>query len=89
MTLPCSVSCSNLSRSPSRPPDQTVAIDHRDQERAGRRGPHARRSVPAERCANCGEGYLTETAAERVEAITEELRAAGVELAVREYEAAA
>jgi hypothetical protein len=35
------------------------------------------------------EGYLTEDAAERVEAIAEELRAAGVELAVREYEAAA
>jgi hypothetical protein len=45
------------------------------------------RSVPAERC--CGEGYLTEDEAERVEAIAEELRAAGVELAVREYEAAA
>ena len=47
------------------------------------------RSVPAERCVNCGEGYLTEDAAERVEAIAEELRAAGVELAVREYKAAA
>lgn len=47
------------------------------------------RSVPADRCVNCGEGYLTEAAVERVEAIAEELRAAGVELAVREYEAAA
>jgi hypothetical protein len=47
------------------------------------------RSVPAERCVNCGKGYLTEDTAERVESITEELRAAGVELAVREYEAAA
>ena len=47
------------------------------------------RSVPADRCVNCGEGYFTEAAAERVEAIAEELRTAGVDLAVREYETAA
>jgi YgiT-type zinc finger domain-containing protein len=47
------------------------------------------RSVPADRCVNCGEGYLTEAAAERVEAIAEQLREAGIQLAVREYEAAA
>ena len=47
------------------------------------------RSVPAERCLTCGEGYVTEAAAERVEVIAEELRATGVELAVREYDIAA